>query len=110
VGRKNLNTHHRLLVIIFFVSFVLITPFLCNPTLSFAASAESLERMGYVSPSYNLVKKVQTVLIEKGYDPGVVDGLWGPKTGSAIRLFQKDNGLKPTPYLNKETLTLLFSE
>ncbi|RLB91912.1 MAG: hypothetical protein DRH26_07290 [Deltaproteobacteria bacterium] len=66
--------------------------------------------MGYVSPSYNLVKKVQNVLIKKGYDPGVIDGLWGPKTRSAIRLFQRDNGLTPTHYLNNETLTLLFSE
>ena len=71
MGRKILNTHHRLLVTIFLVLFVLKTPFLCNPTLSFAASAESIKRMGYVSPSYNLVKKVQNVLIKKGYDPGM---------------------------------------
>ena len=108
--KKYLNKNNRLLVTIFLILFISTTPFLFDTKISFAASAESLQRMGYVSPSFNLIKKVQKTLMQKGYAPGPVDGLWGPKTRSAVHFFQKDNGLPVTNYLNKETLKLLFSE
>ncbi|MBN9023143.1 MAG: peptidoglycan-binding protein, partial [Rhizobiales bacterium] len=39
-----------------------------------------------------LVRTVQTLLVERGYDPGPVDGLAGPKTIQAIRAFQRSIG------------------
>jgi ankyrin repeat protein len=49
------------------------------------------------------VYQAQKKLKELGYDPGVVDGIWGKKTTSAIRRFQRDNGLHVTGQLDKQT-------
>ena len=81
-----------------------------NPVPCAAAGARALEHEGYVSPSFNLVKKVQHTLIQKGYQPGKVDGLWGPNTRAALNAFRRDQGLPENPYLTKEALDLLFAE
>ncbi|NIV98655.1 hypothetical protein GWN26_05700, partial [Candidatus Saccharibacteria bacterium] len=47
------------------------------------------------------VYQVQKKLKELGYDPGAIDGIWGKKTTSAIRRFQRDNGLHVTGQLDK---------
>jgi hypothetical protein len=36
---------------------------------------------------------VQGALVALGYDPGAVDGIWGPKTEGAVAQFQADQGL-----------------
>ena len=43
-----------------------------------------------------LVAMVQRHLTDLGYDAGPVDGLIGPRTRRAVRLFQKDQGDAPT--------------
>jgi len=43
-----------------------------------------------------LIKKVQEALLERGYDPGKIDGIDGPKTKKAIMAFQTNSGLTPT--------------
>ena len=48
--------------------------------------------------------KMQEILAQKGYNIGAPDGKLGPKTRSALRDFQKENGLKQDGYPNKETL------
>lgn len=40
-----------------------------------------------------LVRNIQGGLRRLGYDPGAVDGRAGPRTGDAIRQYQRDNGL-----------------
>jgi|GEM_PF-4769957 len=40
-----------------------------------------------------LIKQIQRLLKEKCYDPGPVDGVYGPATEKAINLFKKDNNL-----------------
>ena len=40
-----------------------------------------------------VVSRVQSGLFRLGYDPGPVDGVMGPKTAEAIRLYQRDHGL-----------------
>ena len=40
-----------------------------------------------------LVKKIQTLLAEQGYDPGPLDGYEGPKTREAVKAFQRKIGL-----------------
>lgn len=40
-----------------------------------------------------LVKKIQTLLAEQGYDPGPADGYEGPKTREAVKAFQRKIGL-----------------
>ena len=41
------------------------------------------------------VKLIQSLLIRIGYNPGPVDGIFGPVTRQAVREFQLDNGLEP---------------
>jgi len=40
-----------------------------------------------------LVREVQSLLAERGYDPGPVDGLMGAATRAAILRYQRDHGL-----------------
>ncbi|MDX1514971.1 MAG: peptidoglycan-binding domain-containing protein [Gammaproteobacteria bacterium] len=49
------------------------------------------------------VARIQSGLARLGYDPGEIDGAFGPRTEQAIRKYQKDHGLlvdgRPTPEL-----------
>ena len=40
--------------------------------------------------------RIQKLLKQAGYDPGPVDGQWGPRTKRALSDFQKSAGLPPT--------------
>jgi peptidoglycan hydrolase-like protein with peptidoglycan-binding domain len=53
------------------------------------------------------VKAVQQALKDKGVDPGEVDGKMGPKTQSALREYQKKEGLKESGRLDTETMAKL---
>lgn len=54
------------------------------------------------------VEEQQKALINKGYNPGKVDGVYGIKTKRAIQQFQKDNGLKPDGIVGEKTGAKLF--
>ncbi len=41
------------------------------------------------------VRQLQEFLSQAGYDPGPVDGVFGPKTGTGLSGFQTANGLRP---------------
>ena len=51
------------------------------------------------------VRRIQSALVERGYDPGPIDGRSGPRTRAAIAAYQRDHGLlvdsTPTPELAK---------
>ena len=49
------------------------------------------------------VKDLQTALAKAGYDPGSIDGRMGKKTKSAIKAFQKKNGLKADGVVGEKT-------
>jgi hypothetical protein len=53
------------------------------------------------------VEQAQYKLDLLGYTVGAVDGLWGKKTASAIRKYQKDIGLPETGQLDQPTLEKL---
>ncbi len=55
-----------------------------------------------------LIKMVQRVLKDSGFDPGPVDGILGPRTRAATKNFQIKNRLEPTGVLDKQTLDRLF--
>jgi peptidoglycan hydrolase-like protein with peptidoglycan-binding domain len=55
----------------------------------------------------DLVLEAQHALKSKGYDPGAVDGVYGPKTGAAVRNFQKRNDLSEDGLLTLQTLAAL---
>jgi len=50
---------------------------------------------------------VQQRLIALGYDPGPVDGYFGPQTEAAVKEFQRDNGLYPDGIVGPKTLGAL---
>jgi membrane-bound lytic murein transglycosylase B len=50
---------------------------------------------------------MQELLIEKGFDAGVPDGLLGPTTRSALRDFQISAGLVGDGFPDRETLAQL---
>ena len=54
----------------------------------------------------NLILDVQRALKERGFNPGPIDGIYGPKTKAAVRKFQKANGLA-VGGLTKETIRAL---
>lgn len=49
----------------------------------------------------SLVAGVQNKLTTLGYEPGPVDGLFGPLTSSAIREYQIDHGLPPDGQISR---------
>ena len=57
----------------------------------------------------DLVKKTQQSLVEKGFDPGPVDGFWGPRTKSGVMEFQKKEGLTVNGRLDDATKKSLFA-
>jgi len=54
------------------------------------------------------VPDVQKALAEKGFDTGTADGLWGKKSISALRAFQKSRGLPETGVIDGPSLAILF--
>jgi len=48
------------------------------------------------------VAEMQSNLARLGYDPGPVDGLFGPQTSAAIREYQRDHGLEPDGRLTRD--------
>jgi len=56
------------------------------------------------------IKKVQEALIERGCDPGKIDGIDGPKTQKAVKAFQANSGLDPDGLVGALTQARLFAE
>ncbi len=50
---------------------------------------------------------IQQGLGAEGFDAGVADGLFGPRTRAAIRSWQSSRGIRPTGYLNTRAIEAL---
>jgi hyperosmotically inducible protein len=50
------------------------------------------------------VQVAQEKLKDKGYDPGPVDGIWGPRTAAAVSQYQRKEKMTVTNRLDPETL------
>ena len=57
-----------------------------------------------------MIASVQAELQRLGYNPGGVDGSFGPRTRRALIDFQQDNGLPVTGEIDEETLSALGLE
>lgn len=53
------------------------------------------------------MRQAQQMLIDVGLLDGVADGIYGPRTAYALKLFQKRNGLMASGELNEPTLAAL---
>jgi len=49
------------------------------------------------------IKLIQETLRQKGYAPGPVDGVFGPRSIKALKQFQKDKKLRVTGKIDVET-------
>ena len=56
-----------------------------------------------------MTRTVQEALVEKGFDPGPVDGFWGPKTKAALMKFQESAGLTANGEIDGATKSSLLS-
>lgn len=63
----------------------------------------------YSSENIN-AKTIQQRLIDLGYLQGAADGKFGPKSGSAVKIFQRVNHLDITGNTDAETIIALFSD
>lgn len=52
-------------------------------------------------------KEVQTLLKQKGFDPGPIDGEFGPKTSKAVIAFKRSVGYRARDYVGPKTLKAL---
>ena len=57
-----------------------------------------------MAASPELIRAVQDGLLEREIKPGPRDGLYGPKTASAIRSFQERFGMKPSGQIDNQLL------
>lgn len=83
---------HRLAVVVLAVSA------LFGSANAFSQSAERSPR------------EIQQALQDKGFKPGVVDGVWGKKSANALKQFQRQNGLSASGRIDDRTLSALFPE
>ena len=60
--------------------------------------------VGSVGPE---VEMLQRILLSIGYDPGPIDGIFGPLTQRAVMEFQRDNGLIPDGIVGPQTYAVL---
>ena len=56
-----------------------------------------------------MTRRVQDALVEKGFDPGPVDGIWGSRTKGALMKFQESAGLSATGLIDGPTKSSLFA-
>lgn len=56
-----------------------------------------------------LTRRIQEILRELGYSPGLADGVIGPRTVSAILAYQRRNGLTPDGIPSEELLERLIA-
>lgn len=54
------------------------------------------------------VRDLQNRLKNLGYDPGPIDGIFGPKTEAAVKKFQQDNGLVVDGIVGPKTYAALY--
>lgn len=70
---------------------------------------QSQARGGHPALTYtNDVAGVQRALRHRGYDPGSVDGVFGPETEQAVRRFQRDRGLTEDGVVGPQTGSALM--
>jgi len=60
------------------------------------------------SKSRETIQAIQHELARKGFDPGVIDGIWGHRTERAVRLYQASHGLLVDGIVGPITWKALF--
>jgi peptidoglycan hydrolase-like protein with peptidoglycan-binding domain len=58
-------------------------------------------------PTQERYRQIQQALIDRGYLGGPADGLWGPKSQSALKDFEQDQNLNPDGKIDSLALIAL---
>jgi peptidoglycan hydrolase-like protein with peptidoglycan-binding domain len=72
-----------------------------------SADASPLDMSAIPSLSEDRVRRVQQALQAKGFDPGPIDGVIGPRTEDAVRNFQDRYGIETSAKIDNQTLYAL---
>jgi peptidoglycan hydrolase-like protein with peptidoglycan-binding domain len=72
-----------------------------------SAAFRQLNMAGVPDLGRDNVRQVQAALEAKGFDPGPIDGIAGPRTKAAIRKFQDRFGMKASGEIDNQTLFAL---
>ncbi|HEY9644806.1 MAG TPA: peptidoglycan-binding protein [Chroococcidiopsis sp.] len=75
-----------------------------SSVLAVSPNALALVQLGDNGTS---VEAVQQALADAGFNPGGVDGVFGPQTDAAVREFQRSNQLEPDGIVGSRTATAL---
>jgi peptidoglycan hydrolase-like protein with peptidoglycan-binding domain len=78
-----------------------------DPTMRSGSASRGDRTMTHGQYDSSTVRNVQQALQSKGYDVGSVDGVMGPKTQSALREFQQQQGLTRSGRIDQQTLSAL---
>jgi peptidoglycan hydrolase-like protein with peptidoglycan-binding domain len=78
-----------------------------DPTLRSGSANRDRSTMGHGQYDSSTVRNVQQALQDKGYDVGPIDGVMGPRTQSALREFQQQQGLTRSGQLDQQTMSAL---
>lgn len=71
---------------------------------------EQQEQRGQQGMNQEQIKHAQEQLKEAGFDPGPIDGQFGPQTQAALREFQKSHGLPQTGQFDQATKQQLMAQ
>ena len=90
------------------LSLLALAAIAATPTLAQDQRAAADVNMDAV-PTLNSegVRKVQQALQKRGINAGPIDGVYGPLTKEAVRIFQDRYGIKATGEVNNQTLFAL---
>jgi hypothetical protein len=75
--------------------------------LAISALAISFSAAPMLAQGSQTVRNVQQTLKDKGYDPGPVDGMYGPHTQNALRHYQEHEHLTTNGQIDTQTLNSL---
>jgi peptidoglycan hydrolase-like protein with peptidoglycan-binding domain len=73
-------------------------------------SSSGMQSMSNNTRTGSPIKTVQNKLIDKGYNVGKVDGIWGSRSAAALKKYQQANGLQATGQLDQQTADTLGLE
>jgi peptidoglycan hydrolase-like protein with peptidoglycan-binding domain len=74
---------------------------------SAGAAVRGLNMDAVPSLDHDAVRHVQQALQRKGFDPGPIDGILGPRTRQAVRNFQDRYGIEAGGDIDNQTLFAL---
>lgn len=74
----------------------------------FLAAVLAFAGVAIAQDSSYSAREIQQELVNRGHDPGAVDGVWGRRSTNALKAFQKAEGLPQSGALDKPTAEKLF--